>query len=160
MYGQACSKVARYAASLCRGFLVYAGALGAALAPATLGFETGLPDTRPECLATAVHYEARGEPLKGQRAVVDVIMHRAWKSGKSICEVLTQKQQFQWTKRHGMRYDVDTLERLEQVMQEPKVLKNENFLYFHSTAVKPPWARKMECSRIGHHNFCKEGAKP
>lgn len=141
------SKVARY----CSCCLVVLLGLGA---PKSLTAPPSVPDPGFACLATAVYYEARGEPLKGQRAVVDVVIHRAWKSGKNFCEVLTQKQQFQWTKKHAMRYDLDTL--LDEVAQHPRVLKNENFLFFHSTSVKPIWAAKMSCKKIGNHYFCKE----
>lgn len=144
-------KVARYLGSKCAVILV----LGALLTPVHLGKEDFFKlDMGNHCLATAVYYEARGEPLTGQRAVVDVIIHRAYKSGKTFCEVLTQKQQFQWTKRNDMRYDVDHL--LEQALKQPTVLKDENFLFFHSTKIRPVWSKKMECRRIGNHNFCKE----
>jgi N-acetylmuramoyl-L-alanine amidase len=48
------------------------------------------------CMATAVYWESKGEPLAGQLAVAQVIMNRV-KSGRwadSVCGVVYQKQQF------------------------------------------------------------------
>lgn len=48
------------------------------------------------CVAQAVYHEARGEPMRGQRAVADVVMNRArsgrW--GKSACAVVNAPRQF------------------------------------------------------------------
>jgi spore germination cell wall hydrolase CwlJ-like protein len=33
--------------------------------------------TDSECVSSAIYHEARGEPLEGQRAVYEVILHRA-----------------------------------------------------------------------------------
>ena len=52
--------------------------------------ETG--DAEQECLANAVYFEARGEPLRGQLAVAEVVMNRA-ASGRfpaSLCGVVVQ----------------------------------------------------------------------
>ncbi len=53
-------------------------------------------DDAIQCLAGAIFYEAKGEPLSGQLAVADVIINRS-KSGRfpsDICEVVTQRGQF------------------------------------------------------------------
>lgn len=113
-------------------------------------------DLGQACLASAVYYEARGESLKGQRAVVDVVMHRAYKSDKTFCEILRQKQQFQWTKTKPMRYDRATIEQLDIVLRQPKVLKNENYLFFHAAYVQPKWADRMSCKKIDKMMYCKE----
>ncbi len=45
-----------------------------------------------DCLAAAVYYEARGEPLAGQAAVAQVVLNRTRGSGfpKSVCGVIYQ----------------------------------------------------------------------
>ena len=46
---------------------------------------------RSECLATAVYFEAKGEPLRGQLAVAQVILNRT-RSGRfpaSVCGVVS-----------------------------------------------------------------------
>jgi len=58
------------------------------------GDETG--DAEQECLANAVYFEARGEPLRGQLARREVVMNRA-ASGRfptSLCGVVAQPAQF------------------------------------------------------------------
>lgn len=45
-----------------------------------------------DCLASAVYFEARGEPIEGQLAVAEVVLNRA-ASGRypaGVCEVVTQ----------------------------------------------------------------------
>lgn len=53
---------------------------------------------RPEinCIATAVYHEARGEPIKGQAAVANVILNRVESSRfpDTACEVVYQPHQF------------------------------------------------------------------
>src|SRR3546814_6180704 len=49
-----------------------------------------------ECLASAVYFESKGEPLEGQLAVAEVILNRV-KSPKfpdTICGVVKQRNQF------------------------------------------------------------------
>src|SRR5687768_7396054 len=36
---------------------------------------TDVPDTEQDCLANAVYFEARGEPIDGQLAVADVVLN-------------------------------------------------------------------------------------
>jgi spore germination cell wall hydrolase CwlJ-like protein len=53
-------------------------------------------DAAIQCLAGAIFYEAKGEPLSGQLAVADVIINRS-KSGRfpeDVCGVVTQRGQF------------------------------------------------------------------
>ena len=54
-----------------------------------------------ECLANAVYFESRGEPLEGQLAIAQVILNRAH-SGRfadSACGVVKQRSQFSFV--HG-----------------------------------------------------------
>ena len=53
-----------------------------------------------ECLAGAVYFESKGEPLSGQLAVANVIINRT-KSGRfptSICSVVKQPGQFSFVR--------------------------------------------------------------
>jgi len=53
-------------------------------------------DSATRCVAMAVYHEARGEPVRGQRAVADVVVNRArsgrWGSG--ACSVVNAPRQF------------------------------------------------------------------
>ena len=52
------------------------------------------------CLATAIYFEARGEPMVGQVAVAQVIMNRVYdeRFPNSICDVVTQGEYYSWNK--------------------------------------------------------------
>src|SRR3546814_13831984 len=53
-------------------------------------------DPQLNCLAGAIYFESKGEPLSGQLAVANVIMNRV-ESGRfpsTICGVVTQRDQF------------------------------------------------------------------
>jgi N-acetylmuramoyl-L-alanine amidase len=58
-------------------------------------------DADRECIATAVYFEARGEPIEGQLAVAQVVLNRA-ASGRypsSVCAVVKQRSQFSFIRR-------------------------------------------------------------
>lgn len=54
-----------------------------------------------DCLARAVYFEARGEPLEGQLAVAQVILYRlaSGRHGDSVCGVVAQPGQFTYDHR-------------------------------------------------------------
>ena len=57
-------------------------------------------DAEQECLARAVYFEAKGEPLRGQLAVAQVILNRT-QSGRfpsSVCGVVKQRGQFSFVR--------------------------------------------------------------
>ncbi len=56
------------------------------------------------CLASAVYFESRGEPLEGQLAIAQVILNRA-RSGRfadSACGVVKQRSQFSFVHRGAL----------------------------------------------------------
>ena len=60
-------------------------------------------DSQLKCLATAIYFEARSEPVEGQLAVAQVIQNRA-RSGRfpsSICGVVNQPSQFSFSRRRS-----------------------------------------------------------
>jgi spore germination cell wall hydrolase CwlJ-like protein len=100
-----------------------------------------------------VYHEARGEPLKGQRAVLDVARARMLQSGSSACDVVKKPGQFSWYKGQLLLANPEIERMLVNAYEHQKVLKSET--YFFSGAA-PRWAVGMKCRRIGHHTFCKE----
>lgn len=52
------------------------------------------------CLALAIFHEARGEPIKGQQAVAEVVINRTKDQDfpNTVCSVIKQKSQFSWYK--------------------------------------------------------------
>ena len=105
------------------------------------------------CLAWVIDNEARGEPLRGQRAVYDVVKHRMEIRRLTACEVVKEPYQFSGYHR-GMRLTAteEMLQRLSKVRRIAPVAGNAT--YFHSNKVKPTWAHKMKrILTIGKHAF-------
>lgn len=68
----------------------------ASLADAVAAQDVGADDEHLRCLAGAIYFESKGEPLAGQLAVAQVILNRI-KSGRypaSVCGVVKQPGQF------------------------------------------------------------------
>jgi spore germination cell wall hydrolase CwlJ-like protein len=122
-----------------------------------------------KCLATAIYFEARGEPKRGQTAVAQVILNRASTKGfpKSICEVVYQGSK----RKTGCQFSF-TCDKIPDKIREKKawakaekiakdVLKGKTLLpelikatHYHATYVKPRWAPKMKkLAKIGVHIF-------
>ena len=109
-------------------------------------------DLQWQCLVSAVYHEARGEPAKGKRAVLEVVFNRSKRSGKTFCEVVAEKRQFPWMKKKGLvELTPDTLKHYTEAVTHEQVFKSEKYIYFNS--VKP---FGVECLRIHKHTFCKE----
>jgi hypothetical protein len=113
------------------------------------------------CLAGAIYFESKGEPLSGQLAVADVIINRA-ASGRfpsSICSVVTQPGQFSFV-RHGRIPAIDTgraAYRTAMAVAQIALAKAWDdpapaALYFHAKRVSPGWGR-TKVAAIGHHIF-------
>ena len=119
------------------------------------------PDIK--CLAQAVYFEARGEPLTGQLAVARVVMNRA-ASGlypRDYCSVITQRSQFSFV-RNGRIPQADEsspawlrAKAIAQIAhQDLWECEADDALYFHATYVRPGWARrKTQLARIDTHIF-------
>jgi spore germination cell wall hydrolase CwlJ-like protein len=119
------------------------------------------PDLR--CLAQAIYFEARGEPIEGQLAVAEVVINRA-RSGlypDNYCDVITQPAQFSFVRR-GQIPDADESSAAWQRAEAIAEIAEQNLwrskasgaLYFHATYVRPSWARqKVELAQIDTHIF-------
>jgi spore germination cell wall hydrolase CwlJ-like protein len=115
------------------------------------------------CIATAVYFEARGEPVEGQLAVARVIMNRA-ASGQypaSWCAVVKQPAQFSFVRR-GMFPAVNTasaawakaqgITRLAMANVVPSL--TTDVLWYHANYVAPSWGKRLsQAQRIGAHIF-------
>ncbi len=107
----------------------------------------------PICLAWVVSNEAKGEPLRGQKAVYDVVQHRMSLRKKTACEVVKEAHQFSGYHK-GMHLHVDDLmlTRLEKLRKMAPVVRDCD--YFHAVYVKPAWRLKMQkCEQINNHIF-------
>jgi spore germination cell wall hydrolase CwlJ-like protein len=123
------------------------------------------------CLAEAVYFEARSEPVEGQAAVAQVILNRV-KSGlypSSICGVVYQNRhrhlacQFTFAcEGKSLRIrDTESWERATRVASA--VLEGRTYLadvggatHYHADYVRPSWSRRLKkMDVIGRHIFYK-----
>lgn len=121
-------------------------------------------DEQLKCLAGAIYFEARGEPLAGQLAVAEVVINRA-ASGRfpaSYCGVVTQRSQFSFVKRGRMpalpTANTVTWNRAKALAQIAHrglwSSQAEGALYFHARHVAPAWSgRRQAMARIQNHVF-------
>lgn len=132
--------------------------LAAAVATQTLPGQVS-DDLR--CLATAIYYEAKGEPLAGQLGVAHVILNRS-ESGRfprTVCGVVTQPGQFAFVHggqmaspgaaNHAYRTALAVAQlALDRQWESPVA----HAMYFHATRVAPKWGRQRVAT-IGRHIF-------
>ncbi|MEP2530079.1 cell wall hydrolase [Shimia sp.] len=127
-------------------------------------------DAQWQCLSEALYFEARGESVRGQFAVAEVIMNRADHGHfpDSICGVI--KQGTASGRKYGCQftYNCDGVtnrihekgayERVGKVARllidgAPKALTN-GATHYHTKAVSPSWSRKFtKTATIGVHHF-------
>ena len=115
------------------------------------------------CLAGAVYFEARGEPLEGQLAVAQVIVNRAEdrRFPSSYCGVVYQRSQFSFVKGGRMpkvRTGSAAWKRAEAIARiSHRGLwdsKAGDALFFHANYVRPRWShRKVALATIDTHVF-------
>jgi len=116
-----------------------------------------------QCLAQAIYFEARGEPLAGQLAVGEVIVNRTT-SGRypsDYCSVVTQPGQFSFVR--GGRIpspNEDSLawsraRAIAQIAhQDLWQSAAGEALFFHARYVRPGWASsKVKLAAIDSHIF-------
>lgn len=115
------------------------------------------------CLAWVIQDEARGESLRGQRAVLDVITKRMEVRKLSACEVVKEKSQFSGYK-PGMTFELHKnvqekdLTRLYELRKMSPVV--EQATYFHAEYLQPSWKLKMRrLLKVGKHVFYKPKEK-
>ena len=114
-----------------------------------------------ECLAGAIYFESKSEPLKGQLAVGHVIANRAH-SGRfpsSYCGVVYQRSQFSFVRGHSMppiarsglqwKNAVAIAQIVDQHLAPTPVA---NSLFFHARSVSPSW-HLTRVATLGNHVF-------
>lgn len=124
---------------------------------------TGSLSEELQCLAGAVYFESRGEPLDGQLAVAQVIINRAqdrrWPS--SYCSVVHQRAQFSFVK-NGRMPRIRTASSAWKRAQAIARIAHRGLwdssardaVYFHAKYVRPKWShRKVAVATINTHVF-------
>ena len=120
-------------------------------------------DREQDCLANAVYFEARGEPIEGQLAVAEVVLNRT-RSGRypvTICDVVTQPWQFSFV-RNGMIPAADRgSEAWRKAVAIARIAETgarrllpDDVLWYHADYVSPSWGRRLaRNTKIGLHIF-------
>ncbi|QGY00306.1 cell wall hydrolase [Roseovarius faecimaris] len=128
-------------------------------------------DEQWRCLAEALYFEARGESVKGQFAVAEVILNRVDnpRYPDTVCGVIHQgtgrKYQCQFTY---------TCDGHKEVIAEPKAFKQvgrvahlmlngaersltKGATHYHTRAVRPKWSKTYpRTATIGVHHFYRQ----
>lgn len=111
-----------------------------------------------KCLAAAVYFEARGEPMEGQLAVAQTIMNRVGSSryASTVCGVIKQPHQFSFDRTRTPRAGSDwqTAQAIAKIAiadmwhdVAPQATS------FHTVRVSPNWNDKTRIATIGNHVF-------
>ena len=124
---------------------------------------TGELSPELQCLAGAIYFESRGEPLAGQLAVAQVIINRAEdrRFPSSYCGVVYQRSQFSFVKNGRMpriRTGTRAWTRAKAIARiaHRGLWDSEagDALFFHAKYVKPSWShRKVATATIDTHIF-------
>lgn len=122
-----------------------------------------------QCLASGIYFEARGESLRGQAAVAQVILNRVRNPAypKTICDVVYQNKD--WRNRCQFSFACDNIRDRVRSEQHWKMAREVamattagkiwlqevgSSTHYHAIYVRPKWARSMtKVGRIGLHVF-------
>lgn len=122
------------------------------------------------CLATAIYFEARSEPLEGQYAVAEVIVNRAESARfpDDVCAVVKQDLgsgphdcQFSFwcdgepeTIAEPLAFDRAKMIAYDVLRLPGTPEYTDGALFYHTTAVSPKWSRNMTVTaEYGEHIF-------
>lgn len=157
-------------------FRQYLSAIRPKAKPVQVTFSRAFLDEQPsadgdenwKCLAEALYFEARGETVKGQFAVAEVILNRV-KSSRfpdSLCGVIRQgtgrKYQCQFTYTcDGRKEIISERQAFNRVAKVARLSLDgvtadltDGATHYHTTAVRPSWSRVYKrTAKIGVHIF-------
>ena len=132
--------------------------------------------TELACMATAIYFAARGEPMVGQVAVAQVIMSRVYdeRYPDTVCDVVKQGYYYSWDKTIPIR---DICQFSFWCDGKPETIKDEDAYFwatevaqavmvgtlydttqgathYHAYYVQPSWSKKFTRTlRINDHIF-------
>lgn len=123
-----------------------------------------------DCLRKAIYFEARGEGIRGEFAVAEVVLNRVDNPlyPRSVCGVVQQGGHgacaFSWVcdgysdvMRDGV--SADRAGRIAWAMMQPGTARplTAGATYFHTRSVRPGWSRDVvQTASIGSHLFYRQ----
>lgn len=113
------------------------------------------------CLALTIYHEARGEPVIGQQAVAEVVLNRADKRDKSVCQVVYEPHQFSWSNKKGVpkpseNWDSSVKLARSYLDGDKQTSITNGAQYFHTNSI-PLNCKAKNVKRIGNHVFYNIG---
>lgn len=129
------------------------------------------------CLALNIYFEARGEPIRGQYAVADVVVYRAQHVNypNTICGVIKHGYYHSWNPELPIKHrcnfswycdgrsddpvDSDAFEQsmfiANDILTDPHYPGMIDYaIFYHADYVEPVWAQDKELvAKIGSHYF-------
>jgi len=124
--------------------------------------DVALAGSEHECLAGAVYFESKGEPLEGQLAVAEVVINRAG-SGKfpsTICGVVKQPRQFSFVRggqipsaKRGSAAWQKAVAVAHIAMNDLAEGRVSDAMFFHARRVSPGWRGLTRVGTVGNHIF-------
>jgi spore germination cell wall hydrolase CwlJ-like protein len=128
-------------------------------------YMASISDEDMYCLAQNIYFEARNQPVQGQRAVARVTLNRVDSNDypDSICDVVWQRRQFSWT--HDGLSDIPREQEAWELAQSVALAAVANHFvnrydptygatHYHANYVDPYWADYYEeVAVVGDHIF-------
>jgi len=134
-----------------------------------LGLDTRGRAKAEKCLANAIYFEARGEPVRGQIAVAQVVMNRVFSGHypNDVCGVVYQDAHRHLACQFTFACDgiPDRKDELEAWVRAREIARDTldgklwladvgKATHYHASWVRPIWIREMhKLDRIGVHTF-------
>lgn len=133
------------------------------------GSDRSIPSSEIKCVADAVYYEARGEPVHGQIRVAQVIKNRIDIKTYTACEVVYQPHQFAGIKAKRRapidKAQYETAVSIAYQVLTSSIIDDTGVLWFDN--VKPqkarPWFKQAmrrgyitPVETIGNHTFYRQ----
>lgn len=116
-----------------------------------------------QCLARNIYYEARGEPILGWIAVINVTINRSQNNNTTICSTVNAPGQFSWTSRPQRLPGGEIWQRVQIMawlaIHYPELVIDitNGSTYFHSCRCTPAVHRRFQFVRsIGNHRFYRD----
>lgn len=118
-------------------------------------------DDEGKCLAAAVYFESKGEPLAGQLAVAQVMLNRA-ESGRfpeTVCGVVHQAGQFSFVHHGQCPHIAESSKAWHTALAITQIARGKlwqpvvgHAMYFHAKRVSPHW-HAVQVAALGNHIF-------
>lgn len=119
-----------------------------------------------DCISKAAYFESRGQPEKGQLAVIFTVLNRVKDNrfGDTPCKVVYSPNQYSWTRNKHTVKDKDSYTKAKELVLE--TIRGEHrdptkgATHFHAKYVSPSWAKRMDCTiTVGDHKFYRSKIK-